>query len=492
MNRFPILFAVMTVVAFPAAAAERDPAALARRIDQHLEARWKQENVAPAARADDAEFLRRVHLDLIGRIPTVTEVRTFLADRAPDKREKLIDRLIAQPGSAAHFAKVWCQHWLPQSATQFEELKPEFEDWLQSQLRANVPYDRMVRSLLAAPGGPVAGRSAQVFLQANEYKPANLAGSTARTFLGLNIDCAQCHDHPFARWTKDQFWEFAAFFADPTAQGRRVLKLTPPNSKTEVTAKFVDGSEPKWAGEPTAAAGRLALTDWLVSSKNPYFAKNAVNRAWADFFGTGLVEPLDDLSGAMKPSHPELLDDLAEAFAESGFDLQFLIRALTRTRAYQLASAGPSANPPHLFSRFALRSMSGDQLFDSVILAAGLDPREADRASFLARFGRPERPTEAGRTILQSLTLMNSKTLTDATSPAGGGTLTAVADAPFLDTAGRVDALYLAAYSRLPRPEERDRLIALVDKGGAARDPRRALASVFWVLLNSHEFAVIH
>ncbi|WP_020468895.1 DUF1549 and DUF1553 domain-containing protein [Zavarzinella formosa] len=493
MNRLFALLTLVFVFASPVFAAGRDPAELARRIDRHLEEAWKRERIQPAAKTDDAEFLRRVSLDLTGRVPTMSVVRSFLADKTADKREKLIDRLVSQPGYAAHFSRVWRQRWLPQSAAQFEELWPEFEEWLRSQLRGNVSYDRMVRSLLVASGGPMAGRSDRVFLQANEYKPANLAGGTARLFLGLNLDCAQCHNHPFARWTKEQFWEFAAFFADPRTEGKRALRIALPDSKKEVAARFVDGGEPKWAGEPNATTGRAVLADWLVSPKNSYFAKNAVNRVWAGLFGLGLVEPIDDLSGEIKPSHPELLNDLADAFIASGFDLQYLIRALVRSRAYQLTSVGSAADlPPSMFARFIPRSMSGDQLFDSVVLAAGLETREANRAAFLARFGQSEHPAEEGRTILQSLTLMNGKTLTDATSLKERGALAAIADAPFLDTAGRIDALFLAALARSPSPGELKRFVAFVDAGGASRDPRRALASVFWALLNSHEFAVIH
>ena len=479
-----------------------EPQAVADQIDRRVAARWAAKNVRPAPASDDAEFLRRVSLDLIGRIPTVAEARAFLADRSVDKRSRLIDRLLDQPGYATHFARFWRERWLPQSAAQFEELKPDFEEWLRQRLRANAPYDRMVRDLLRVPDDPAARaappgdrRSLAVFLQANEFKPANLAGTTARMFLGVNLDCAQCHDHPFARWTRNQFWEYAAFFADPSAARGKGLGLTIPGVSRTVTPHYLDGTAPHWSGEPDAIAGRAALAGWITAPANPYFARNAVNQVWAYLFGAGLVEPLDDLSGVNPPSHPELLDELAKAFVASGYDVKFLLQAVTRSRAYQLSSAdpgGPVAPPnPPLFVRASVRAMSGDQLYDSLCLAAGFDetgdaghgpPGGMTRGEFLARFGRSDRPTQAGRTILQSLLFMNGGLVFDATDLRTGRTLAAVADAPFLDTSGRVEALYLAALSRRPRPDESQRLTAFVDGGGPAHDPRRALATAFWAL----------
>ncbi|HEY2159517.1 MAG TPA: DUF1553 domain-containing protein, partial [Isosphaeraceae bacterium] len=239
----------------------------------------------------------------------------------------------------------------------------------------------------------------------------------------------------------------------------------------------------------------------ITSPSNPYFAKAAVNRIWAQLFGVGLVDPVDDFGDSNPPSHPELLDDLAAWFADSGYDRPALIRALTATRAYGLASeVGPGGPPgPRLFARGPVRGLTPEQLYDSLAQAVGLPSEPAQnvravvptgpRAAFLEKFAAgDDRPTERETSIPQALAVMNGALVADATSPERGETLVAVAEAPFLDARGRVETLFLAALARRPRPEESARLVAYVE----ARDPRAALADVFWALLNSAEFKLNH
>ena len=482
------------------------PEVLARKIDAKLGATWERAHIRPAALADDAEFLRRVTLDLGGRIPTVSEARAFLADASADKRTRLVERLLARPGYALQLGRVLRERWLPQSTAQFEELRPEFEEWLRHRLGENMPYDRMIRELLCVPQAPAgqsavaeARRSGFIFLQANEFKPANLAGSTARMFLGVNIECAQCHDHPHARWTRQQFWEFAAFFADPTASGHQELELTIPGVEKKVQPHFIDGIAPKWSGVPDAVASRTILATWLTSPANPYFARHAVNQFWEYLFGTGLIENLDDPSALASSPHRELLDELAKDFSASGYDLKYLLQALVMTKAYQLTSAGTVSSEEEpsqpLFQKAALRSQSGEQLYDSLLLAAGMDPAAASpgaKADFLSHFRQGGKSTEASATILQSLLQMNGALVAEAVDPERGHTVVASGDAPFLNSAQRIESLYLAALSRRPRPEELRRLMPLLEKCSTGPERRKALATIFWALLNSHEFAVIH
>ncbi len=480
---------------------------LVRSIDATLVASWSRAGVRPAPRSDDAEFLRRVTLDLAGRIPTVSEVRTFLADETADKRDRLVDRLLAEPGYPVQFSRVWRDRWLPQSAAQFEELRPEFENWLQQRLRANTPYDRMVRELLCATESK-AGRSnsqdhqqsGYLFLQANEFKPANLAGSTARIFLGVNIECAQCHDHPRASWTRRQFWEFAAFFADPTASGRHHLELTIPGLNEKATPHFIGGGSPTWKGQPDAITSRATLADWMTSPENPYFACNAVNQVWTYLLGAGLVDSLDDANAATVPGHRQILDQAARFFSRSGYDLKVLLRVLVRTRVYQLSSAGvgqgeaESQGQP-LFQQAGLRTQSGEQLFDSILLAAGMDAATAPsslKTDFLSRFRLGDRPIDAETTILQALTRMNGPLVATAADPEQGRTVTAATDAPFLNAQQRLESLYLATLSRMPRSDELKRMLPMIERCATANERRRALGMIFWALLNSHEFAVIH
>jgi len=443
------------------------PADLAAAIDRHFAARWDRDHVRPTPPTDDATFLRRAFLDVTGCIPTVAEARAFLADSAPDRRVRLIDRLVEHPGYAAHFARVWRLRWLPSATVSLDDVAGAFDEWLRPRLRANISYDRLVRTLLgdAADGGSAGERRARAaFLRATESNPATQAGTTARGFLGLALDCAQCHDHPSAPWTQDQFWDFAANFAGPG--------LKAPGAMRPATPKFLDGTFPP-ASTPAAVA------DWVVGTANPYFARHAVDRVWAGLFGTGLAEA---------PDHAALLDALAAAFDASGYDLKVLIRAITRTRVYQLASSDPTSGPsvpsdPRLFARAAVRPLTGDQLYDSLCVAAGFGASAPPRAEFVSRFGRADRADDSGPTIPEVLLLMNGELMTAATDPARGPTLAATT-APFLDARSRVELLVLAALCRPPGPDEAARLAAAVEFGGTAR--------VFWALLNSYEFTVNH
>jgi hypothetical protein len=481
--------------------------------------------------------MRRVYLDLAGRIPTVYEARTFLDDKRPDKRARLVDELLAGPRYNAHFTNVWRALLLPEAGNNFQVRlqQPQFETWLKKQVAENVPYDRMVRDLITAPlggGGPLALAG---FIQpgplpyylAKEFKPENLAGGTARVFLGVNIECAQCHNHPFANWKREQFWSLAAFYSGVKSQrqqdfllpngedaGKREIAM--PGTNKVLEARFLDGSAPDWKADRSS---RQTLADWITSKENPYFARAAVNRMWAYFLGTGLVEPLDEMVGANStPSNPELLDLLAKEFAAHDFDLKFLIRTITATRAYQLTSARShrSQDDPTLFARAAMRGLTGEQLFDSLATATGyrdsgggddlisglLGGNRSARTEFLTRFALSERPTEAQTSILQALALMNGKVTADATTLEKSETLAAVVDTPFVTNAERIETLYLATLSRRPTAKESERAVkyvrdAVAQTKGKPETVRRAaaadaLADVFWVLLNSPEFILNH
>jgi hypothetical protein len=474
-----------------------DAGAVIARVDQLVAARWAAAKIQPAARAEDAEFLRRTYLDLVGRIPSVQETRKFLDDRSPRKRQQLIERLLKNPGCARHFGQVWRAWFLPETNGQSDALAPALEPWLRRRLRENLGYDQLVRELLTASAAtPMTRRSGSsqrapqqgtppVFYQVNENKPENLAGSAARLFLGLRLECAQCHDHPAGRWSREQFWQFAAFFGN----GRSIRV---PGADRSVAARFPDATEPDWE---KARDARTLLADWTTSAQNPFFARAVVNRLWAYFFGIGLVEPVDDLSDQNPASHPELLDELARQFAAHGFDLQFLIRVITSSQAYQLSSAAPndSAVDPRLFGRMAVKGLSPEQLVDSLAQALGSPNADRLKAEFLLRFrGAAEKRTEAQVSILQALSLMNGKLIADATSLDRSDTLAAVADAPFLTPAERIEVLFLATLSRKPAAGELAPLVDYITKGGPQRNPGRALADVFWALLNSGEFLLNH
>ncbi|WP_020473456.1 DUF1549 domain-containing protein [Zavarzinella formosa] len=517
MTPHRFVFLALMLAAWPMtayAATPADPVKLASVIDARLSDLWTKEGVRPAVIIDDAAFLRRATLDLIGRVPSVAEVREFLADKSPDKRAKLLSRLIESGGHARHMATVWRRSWVPQADTaEFARLTDDFESWVATKVQENVPYDRVVRELLTTPvrgengSDNRRGLSPAGFFAASENKPDNLAANAARAFLGVNLDCAQCHDHPFARWTRNQFWETAAFFAPPVRESGKMAMpatLMIPNTKKSVSPAFIDGGKVNWPEAIGNDTGRRVLSDWMTGSKNPYFARNAVNRLWAHVYGNALVEPLDDLSGEAGTSGPNvgLLTELSDAFVASGHDLKFITKALTLTKAYQLSvvsPAGDAPSDPRYFARMPVRGLTGEQLYDSLRTAAGRPPERNDtgrdagleaRRRFASQF-RVGRPAGAERSIIQALAMMNGRFTADLTEPANNPTLAGLIDAPFLDTRGRIETLFMATVGRPPSEKQAADLTKLVDESSGS-DQTRVLGDLFWALVNTTEFTTNH
>jgi hypothetical protein len=449
---------------------------------------------------------------LVGKIPTAGEARDFLNDPDPGKRAALVGRLLDSPAYAARAALLWRQLLLPESDDQVGASPAGLEAWLRKKIDEGAGYDRIVREVLAARLGgsgndmmaaATVEPSPAAFYAARGGKPEVLAGDAARAFLGIRVQCAQCHDHPFAKWKREEFWGFAAFFAgvpqqpdDATTLRRsredtQRRELTIPGTKKVVKAAHLDHSAPAW--RPRAGT-REVLAEWVTAPDNPYFARAAVNRTWARFFGNGLIDPVDDIESEGDPALVGLLDEVAQQFRAHGYDLKYLIRALMATRAYNLSSAaetGTSTATP-LFSRMPVRGLSPDQFVDSLAQATGCELGE-NRARLLDLFTeRDVPPTESQTSILQALTLMNGAFLSGATRPETGETIGAIAEAPYLDTAGRVEMVFLAALSRLPRSEERSLAIEYIDRHKAEADRARALSDVFWALLNGPEFRTNH
>jgi len=508
-----------------ARAAAGEARALALEIDRLLAPNWALAKVRPARPADDAELLRRTYLDLVGKIPTAAEAREFIEDSSPDKHIRLVEMLLDSPAYLTHATETYRSMLLPEADTdgQIRALAPTFEAWLRKKIAEDAGYDKIAREVLTVRLGgqgrrggnaydPRAEPSPLAYYFAKDAKPENLAAGTARTFMGIRLECAQCHNHPFDQWKREEFWGLAAFFAGVSKQGkddaygliREVAdrrELVIPDTTKIVKAAFLDV---KKLESGRRASGRDLLADWLIAPDNPYFARAAVNRVWARFFGTGIVDPVDDLRADNPPSHPELLDLLAREFRSHGYDLKFLIRAITATKAYGLTSAvGRSETAPaNLFAAMPVRTLSPGQLFETLARATGfregggrgaMDDEGASRERFVELFtNRDEKPTEGETTILQALALMNGPLMANVTSLESSDTLAAVAEAPYLDTSGRIETLYLAALSRRPQPEELKRLVPYVEGGGSSGDRSQALADVFWALLNSPEFRFNH
>src|SRR6516165_11516221 len=339
-----------------------DAQALSGRIDELIGQRLAREGIPPAPAADDAEFFRRLSLDLNGRMPSLTQLADFLDDTRPDKRRLWIDELLDGPDNTPlyvqHFTRFWRRQLLAQTAAQPDTVVAPLEGWLTAQVKANTSYDRLVRGLLT-------DTDAAGFYLANENKPENLASRTSRLFLGVKLECAQCHDdRSGGSWKRTQFWEYAAFFAGlgpdqgtsgvvvaPREQKAGLPRIRVGGSAAWVEARFLDGGQPDGRRD---VRPRQALAEWIARGDNPWFARAAVNRLWHYFFGLGLIDPVDGLGAADNtPSHPELLDELVRQLVAHDFDLKYLIRAITGSRTYQRSSrlTHPRQAEPRLFAR---------------------------------------------------------------------------------------------------------------------------------------------
>jgi len=491
--------------------------AMVRRMDALLAAKILAAGYAPAAQSTDEEFLRRVYLDLTGVIPRVAEAREFLADATADKRSRLIDKLLDSGAHATHLANTWRTILLP-GAINPEQINNVVgvHNWLRQRFSENLRYDNLVADLLVDSDGGEAGPA--LYYTSLDLAPEKLASSTARIFLGLQIECAQCHDHPFDHWKQRDFWGYAAFFAqlrqremnNANPRGRSRLfydddkgEVTLPNSNEVVLPKYPSAGAPE---KQDFGTRRQQLAIWMASRSNPYLARAGVNRAWWHLFGRGLVEPVDDLGPHNTPSHPELLDELTTYFITTGFDLRELYRTLANTAAYQRTSAWTAdpVPPPELYVHAAVKTLTADQLYDSVnrvlhrpqqgtingarASSTLLDPQ---RQAFIAKVqsnGRNFLDYQAG--VLQALSLLNGGELTEATDPKRSPLLGSL-NAPFFTESDRIAAIFLATLSRQPAQRE----LKLCEQR-LASDPRADRASAYsdilWTLLNSAEFALNH
>ncbi len=487
------------------------------RVNSLLERLWAQHNIEPAAPATDEELLRRVYLDLAGRTPTVTEVRNYLSDTAPDRYTALVDRLLDSRDHATHLATVWRRFLLPEGMdlSRFGGIEA-FDEWLGGQFGQNVSYDELVRKLLLAEGrlsksGPL------LFYAALKLDADQLAARTSQVFLGMRLGCAQCHDDPFEPWTQRDFWSYAAFFARisrPQAKLETVstvmrvsdvdrgdVKL--PDTETVVPPRFLDGAGVD--DSPQAAARRRQLALWLTSPQNPFFARAAVNRVWAQMFGRGITDPVDGFGERHPPCSPELLDLLAGQFVRGGFNMRELFRMIALTDAYRRSSGAKDAVPARLewFAQMNVKPLTPEQVYDCVYVASMLAPadsagfniarvRNARRDEFLQQFQTlAGRPTEYQAGIPQALTLMNGALIHDATGLASSGLLKSL-EAPFFTDDQRIEVIYLATLSRRPSAAEWNALREFVSGREPGVPIQEPLADILWALLNSAEFTMNH
>jgi Protein of unknown function (DUF1553)/Protein of unknown function (DUF1549) len=512
---------------------KEDVLGLSKWIDDYLERRWKELDVTPAPLAEDAIFFRRLNLDLIGKIPELVDVQDYLGNPHDTKRWNAIERCLNNEAAARHFANFWRTIIIGRSSNQqFQFFYPQFEAWLEDRIKKNTPLDQITTQILTAqnnngnqpfqpgigPGG--AGPTPQCFFVVNEGKAENLAGSTARVFMGVKIECAQCHKHPFAKWTREQFWEFAAFYSGQNGFGQQVQpkqkqvsfvpgrEIVIPEVNKVVKAKFLNGKEPQWGA---FSDSRKVLAEWVTSSENPYFARAMADHLWAYIFGISLLEPILEPNDDSPITHPELLDKLAQELVAHKFDAMYLIRALVHTKAYQRSSGGPelaTKEDYHLFLRMPIRSLTPEQIYDSIVVATHVREQQTysndmrfnagfpfgnntPRGQFLAKFGTQERRYDPQTSILQALFMMNGKFMTERTKAESNEDIITLAklDRPTRD---KLRTMYYMLLSRPPRAEEIQRLLPYVETGGPTHSTQRAIEDIYWALLNSPEFLLNH
>lgn len=479
-------------------------------VDKYLRASWKSAAIEAVPQSSDAEFCRRVWLDLAGVAPPVWNLRKFLADQSPNKREQLIDTLLDSPRFATHMANRWNEFLLPAEALSDNQGNAAaLHQWLRQQFLSNTPYDHIVGGFLTAGGTGDQGPA--IFYTSRNVEPVKLAGATSRLFLGIQLECAQCHDHPFARWSQDDFWSFAAFFSqlelnDSGMRGSQAIvdragrEVMFPKSDRVMSPRYPGVAEPP---EPDPADfRRRQLTIWLASRNNPYFARAAANRAWAHLFGRGIVDPIESMDVDNPPSHPELLQFLADYFVQQRFDLRELYRLLAMTKAYGRTSEVADGERPAVdsFAAMNIKTLTASQFYDSLFqnvllgrfgaVANAAAPSSAGqmvRQQFVTRMQTAgASPTDYPHGVVQALGMMNGPEMLAATAENQSG-LIASLEAPFFSNRQRIETLFLACLSRPPTDVERDQFLEYLDQTPGDDPGASRLSDLTWILLNTAE-----
>ena len=499
---------------------------LADWIDKRFDEEYQKAGTKPGEPVDDATFLRRISLDLQGRIPTVAQLRDFMSEESSFKRQDYVDRLLTSEKrpeqfskrSAEHLARVWRRMMVP-AASPGVGVGPQLDPWLAKQFSANTPYDQVARKLLlvtpvqngrglgfggavpAEPTTPDPDSAAGVFQQAVGQSPENLAAAYVRVFLGVRLHCAQCHDHPLADWKRDDFWGVAALLTTADVKNAAAIKapvITPGTEPISYTAKLLWEKEPL-KEIPAGKSSREILADWMISKENPNFAATAVNRIWQYLCGRGLAGSVDNLD-QVSPQERKILDDLAKLFVESGYDVRWLITGICKSKVYQQTAMQGTEAEQEGFVHRPLKALLPEQVFDSLEQALSLPVAVADkgprfngeREQFVARMNEAttETPADFKGGIPQALMLMNGKLTADATSLDSSRTLRAVVEAPFLSNEQKIETLYLAAITRKPRGEEMEYLKAHIASKPTDDERKQAYAEIMWGLLNGPEFVL--
>ena len=476
-------------------------------IDRHIDRRLGQLNLLPSGQCDDATYLRRVYLDIIGTLPTPAEARKFLDDPSENKRALLVDELLERPEYATYWSLKWSDTLRVDREILGHKAAYAYYRWIRENFENNRPLNEFAAEIIAANG---AVKNAP---QANFYKAVTESGERSavlsQVFLGLRLECAECHHHPFDRISQTDYHGMRAFFETvslkPTARGEMMMsegdaKVKHPRSGDDILARPLYGA-PTASEEP-----RRELATWMTSTSNPWFSKNISNRIWAHFMGRGLVEPVDDFRATNPPSNPELLDGLSQSFVESGFDAKTLIREIVASNAYQRSTTPNASNvrDEQNYSRALFRRLDAEVLLDAICQVTGVPEKfeanplgiraielwdSGSRHYFLKLFGRPFRKTacecerNVDASVAQVLHVLNSSELQNKLSHPNGQLAQWAND--HRDNTQLVDELYLAFYGRRPTEQEVNNAVNYLTNG---TDRKTAVEDLGWSLLNSYEF----
>ena len=509
-------------------------------INQQIRQAWTDNEVEPSPVADDSEWCRRVYLDLVGHVPPLDELEAFLADKDKTKRAKLIDRLLDDPGYVRNWTTIWTNECIGQQ-TPRRVSRDGMQKFFREAFGRNRPWKDVVVDLVTAEGhyeqnGAVNYLLAQ--MQDND-EAVQLTAKTARLFLSTQVQCTQCHNHPFNDWKQDQFWQFNSFFRQTAKRDHR--KFNPQTGRQEddfsevlwrdfqgpvyfekrnglmqVAFPIYDGSEVDASG---ATDRRKELAKLITSGERPQLALSMVNRMWGHFFSQGFTRPIDDMGPHNPPTHPELLDRLADEFVKSGYDLKQLMRWIANSEAYNLTSRitkkneqdNPAAGEAALFTHMYVKPMTAEQLYDSLIVATnanagrgGWEASERRRQQWLQQFVRAfgndmaEESNSFDGTIPQALMMMNTNPrpeegeatlMSGAVSLESNSHLAELLSGPGTDTQ-KIQKLFQTALSRMPTRAELTRLQSAVK--GPPQQRAAAFQDIFWALLNSNEFILVH
>jgi len=515
MARFETKTVGNQVLVLPKGLMYTPPAIAGNYIDELIGAKLNKIRITPSGLCTDEQFLRRVTIDITGLLPTEEEYLAFMADADPNKRANLVNRLLERK----EFSEIWAMKWaelLMIKTTNQVSTKSAYlyANWLTDKIAGNVPLDVMVQELLSASGGTFKNPPTNYYqIERDTLKTAE---NVAQVFMGIRTQCAQCHNHPFDRWTMDDYYSFAAFFSQigrkQSEDYREIIvfnsgggEVAHPVGGRQMKPKFLGGVAPDTAGKDR----REMLAKWLTSTENPYFATSVANRVWAHFFGKGIVEPVDDIRVSNPASNPELFKRLGDRLVEYKYDFKALVRDICNSQAYQRTTERNESNmtDERNFAHGNVRRISAEMLLDCISQATNsrdkfaglpLGARAVQIANgatsnyFLTTFGRAPRDTvcaceaKTEPTLSQALHLLNGSTVQGKIQ--GGGVV-----AQWLKDGQSppqvIERIYIRTLSRKPAPEEIDRLMVVV---GQAANPQAGLEDVFWAVLNSREFIFNH